>query len=297
LGPLLFLLYINDLPHALLYKATPILFADDTNLIITGKNTSSLQEDINVMFGQISQWFQDNCLSLNISETNFMQFSNKASNYNDLNITYENTSITTVKETKFVELNINNTLSWTTHIDKIIPKLCSACFAVRSVRPFVSQQMLRMIYFSYFHSIMSYGMIFWGHSSYSVQVFRLQKRIIRIMTASRSAVSCRSLFINLKILPLPSLYIFFLLRFVIKNEDLFSTNIDIHKIQTRHCYDLHIPPTNSRKYQTAVFYMCIKLYNSLPSYIKAESNNSMTFLSILHTFLSENSFYLIGTVL
>ena len=53
---------------------------------------------------------------------------------NDLNITYENTSITTVKETKFLGLNINNTLSWTTHIDKIIPKLCSACFALRSVR-------------------------------------------------------------------------------------------------------------------------------------------------------------------
>jgi len=221
-----------------------------------------------------------------------MQFSNTASNYNDRNITHENTFITTVKETKFLGLNINNTLSWTTHIDKIIPKLCSACFAVRSVRPFVSQQMLRMIYISYFHSILSYGIIFWGQSSYSLQVFRLQKRIIRIMTGSRSGVSCRSLFINLKILPLPSLYIFSLLRFVIKNEDLFSTNIDIHKIQTRHCHDLHIRPTNSSKYQTAVFYMCIKLYNSLPSYIKAESNNIMKFLSIVKNFLSENTYSL-----
>jgi len=141
---------------------------------------------------------------------------------------------------------------------------------------------------------MSYGIIFWGQSSYSLQVFRLQKRIIIIMPGSSSAVSCRSLFINLKILPRPSLYIFSLLRFVIKNEDLFSTNIDIHKIQTRHCHDLHIPPTNSRKYQTAVFCMCIKLYNSLPSYIKAESDNSMKFLSILKTFLSENSFYSLG---
>jgi len=71
-APFLFLLYINDLPHALLDKATPILFAADTSLIITGQNTSSFQEDINVIFGQISQWFQDNWLSLNISETNFM---------------------------------------------------------------------------------------------------------------------------------------------------------------------------------------------------------------------------------
>jgi len=82
--------------------------------------------------------------------------------------------------------------------------------------------------------------------------------------------------------------------FVIKNEDLFSTNIDIHKIQTRHCHDIHIPPTNSRKYQTGVFNMDIKICNSLPSYIKAESNNSMKCLSIIKTFLSENSFYSLG---
>lgn len=160
-APFLFLLYINDLPHALLDKATPILFADDTSLIITGKNTSSFQEDINVIFGQISQWFQDIWLSLNISKTNFMQFSNEASNYNDLNITYENTFITTVKETKFLGLNINNTLSWTTHIDKIIPKLCSACFAVRSVRPFfIPTDVTNDLFFLFsFHNVLWHNIL------------------------------------------------------------------------------------------------------------------------------------------
>jgi len=101
---------------------------------------------------------------------------------------------------------------------KVVPKLCLAYFAMRLVQPFASQQMLWIIYFSYFHSIMSYGLIFWGHSPHSVRVFRLQKRIIIIMTGSRSRDSCRTLFICLKILPLPSLYIFLLLRFVIKTR-------------------------------------------------------------------------------
>jgi len=82
--------------------------------------------------------------------------------------------------------DINNTLTWKTHIDKILPKLSSACFAMRSVKPFVSQQMLKVIYFSHFHSIISYGIIFWGNSAPSSRVFRMQKRIIRIMMGSRS---------------------------------------------------------------------------------------------------------------
>jgi len=124
-----------------------------------------------------------------------MQFSNKFSNDFDLNITYENNFISSVNETKFLGLNINNTLTRLTHIEKIVPKLCSACFAMRSVKPFVSQQMLRIIYFSCFHS-MSYGQIFWGHSAHSVRIFRLQKRIIRIMTGSGSRDSCRTLFMS-----------------------------------------------------------------------------------------------------
>ena len=135
---------------------------------------------------------------------------------------------------------------------------------MRSVKPFASQQMLQIIYFSYFHSIMFYGLIFWDHSPHSVRVFRLQKRIIRIMTGSGSRDSCRTLFICLNILPLPSLYIFLLLQFVIKNKDLFTTNNEIHKFDTRQCNNLHLPYVSLKKFQTAVFCMGIKIYNNLP---------------------------------
>ena len=86
-----------------------------------------------------------------------------------------------------------------THIDNILPKLSSACYAMRSVKPYMSQQMLLAIYYSCFHSIMSYGII----SANSIRVFRLQTRIIRIIFLCKSRDSCRK-FISLKILPLPS---------------------------------------------------------------------------------------------
>ena len=154
----------NDLPNAMLHNATPILFADDTSILITGQNFLKFQDDLNATFGHTSNWFQVNSLSLNISKTYFIQFKllleSKSLNYSDINITHENNYISKVNDIKFFGLNINNTLSWKTHIDKILPKLCSACFAMRSVKPFMSQQMFNVIYYSHFQSIMSYGIIF-----------------------------------------------------------------------------------------------------------------------------------------
>ena len=110
LGPLLFLLQI-DLTNAMLHNATPILFADDTSILITGQNVLKFQNDLNATFGQISKWFQVNSLSLNISKNYFIQFSSKSLNYPDINITYRNNYISKVNDTKFWGLLINNTLS------------------------------------------------------------------------------------------------------------------------------------------------------------------------------------------
>jgi hypothetical protein len=69
LGPLLFLLYVNDLPRAVPSNITPILFAADTSIIITRPNTSELQEAVSVSLQQLTKWFQANSLSLNFSKT------------------------------------------------------------------------------------------------------------------------------------------------------------------------------------------------------------------------------------
>ena len=136
-----------------------------------------------------------------------MQFCSNNKNSLDLDIVHKNGYIPNISEIKFLGLHINNILSWSLHIEKILPKLSSACYAMRSVKPYVSQQMLKIIYYSYFHSIMSYGIIFWGHLVGGIRVFRLQKRIIRIMMGHSSRDSCRQLFIDLKMLPQSSLYI------------------------------------------------------------------------------------------
>jgi len=114
------------------------------------------------------------------------------------------------------------------------------------------------------------------------------------MTGSRGRDPCRTLFICLKILPLPYLYIFLLLRFVIKNKDLFTTNNEIHKFDTRQRNNLQIPSVSLKQFQTGIFYMGLKIYKSLSLHIKEESCNINKFLSLLKDFLSENSFYSLG---
>ena len=90
----------------------------------------------------------------------------------------------------------------------IIPKLSSASFALKVVKPFLSLDSLKMVYYSYFHFVMTYGLIFWGNSHHSNIIFGLQKRSFRIIVGIRGRDSCREHFKTLKILPLQSQYIY-----------------------------------------------------------------------------------------
>jgi hypothetical protein len=121
---------------------------------------------------------------LNFDKTYFIQFSNKSTCTSYTQIAYKDKQIRTVNETKFLQLFINNNLSWKTHMECIKSKLSSACYAVRSVKPFLTINTFKMIYYSYFHSVMNYGLLFWGNFPDSIKIFRLQKKIIRIMAKS-----------------------------------------------------------------------------------------------------------------
>jgi hypothetical protein len=72
----------------------------------------------------------------------------------------------------------------------ITSKLSSACYAVRAIIPFVSQDILKMMYHPYFHSVMKYGSMLWGNSTYSKNILRLQKIVVRIIMGVRTRVSC-----------------------------------------------------------------------------------------------------------
>jgi len=148
------------LPKAVEHKALPISFTDDTSILLTSLNNTQMQSDFIIIFEQLIKWFKSNLLFMNSDKTYFIRFTNKSTCTSDIQITYEDKQISIVNETKFLGLFINNNLSWKTHLECIKNKLSSACCAVRSVKPFLTINTLKMIYYSYFHSVMPYGLLF-----------------------------------------------------------------------------------------------------------------------------------------
>jgi hypothetical protein len=127
---------------------------------------------------------------------------------NKINIEHDNKMKIQGNFVKFWGITVDNTLSWKQHIDTIIPKLNKACYIIRRCKLHLSHAALKMVYYAFFHSVMSYGLIFWGNSTNSKCVFKLQKKAIRMVMGAKNNDSCREFFKLVKILPLlPNTYI------------------------------------------------------------------------------------------
>jgi hypothetical protein len=111
LGPLFFLLYINDQSKSIKDGAEVVLFADDTSIIVNSPNSIIFENSVNKVFHDINRWFTNNLLSLNVDKTQFMQFVTKTSSLIDLNIFHGNKKINNVHNTTFLGLTLYNIFS------------------------------------------------------------------------------------------------------------------------------------------------------------------------------------------
>ena len=129
------------------------------------------------MLQDIYTCFSISLLTLNFNKTQYVEFRTK--NYYNVNtqIQSDQKGITNSTGIKFLGLIIDDTLSWKQHIEQVLNKMCTACYALRNIKHIVPIDMLRVIYFVHIHSIISYGIIFWGSSSYANKVFILQRKL------------------------------------------------------------------------------------------------------------------------
>lgn len=159
LGPILFLIYINDLPMHLPHAHT-IMFADDTNLIFTSNDSDSLQSQLNEANNSLQNWLTENRLLLNVDKTVYLHFHSLSQNNPHLHI--NNTALTKENETKFLGLWIDTELNWNSHISDLSKRINKLCFALRTLSPICSIDVLKIVYHSCVESIMRYGIPFWG---------------------------------------------------------------------------------------------------------------------------------------
>jgi hypothetical protein len=213
-GPLLFLIFMNDLPHFLNDKSVPILFVDDTSILLFHSNCTDLSNNINTIFKILNHWFKQNWLSLNFTKTQFTNFTTRNNNQVEININYDNKFIPTVAYTTFFCLTLSFLLTCLNHIDSLTKELSTMCYLLQNFKPYLSISTLKIIYHSLFHSIMSYDILFWEDSSHNSVIFKMQKRVMRIIMGYDYRESCRVLFKELKLLTLSSQYIFSLLLFI-----------------------------------------------------------------------------------
>jgi len=207
------------------------------------------------MLDYMAGWFSANGLTLNMEKTNIVKFTSSYHQNEAFLIICQRKIITGTNNTKFLGLELDKNISWKNHVQKIIPKLSSACYLVRRMYPCCNSSTLKMIYFTCFHTIMEYGIIFWGVSIESKRIFQQQKRIIRIMTGSISRISCRTLFRKLEILTLTSQYILSLMRFLLSNLEFFTFNTSVHNINTRLKLKLRKPTARLTMYQRSAYYI------------------------------------------
>jgi hypothetical protein len=153
LGPILFLLYISDLPLNIKEVRT-VLFADDTDILVTAKNGQNLQQKINQVMDELQVWFSANSLIINIEKTTAMLFhSRQERDLMELQIKFGKIMIAYKSETKFLGMHVGKHVDWNAHVKSLSSKLNKACYMIKSLKDATSPLVIRSIYFAYFHTI------------------------------------------------------------------------------------------------------------------------------------------------
>lgn len=160
-------------------------------------------------------------------------------------------------------------MSWYSHIDYIAGKLNKGLFSLRRLKDTVNTETMLLIYYAQIQSILSYGIMVWGNSSHITQLFLLQKRAVRLICNASWRAHCKPLFKNLKLLTLPSIYILSLLIHTHSKLDHFEKNCHFHEHNTRNKNSLRLQRHHYTRTQNNWRYMATKLYNHIPSHIKA----------------------------
>lgn len=257
LGPVLFLIFINDLPNALQGIHT-VLFADDTTLLVSGESINTVLNACEGAQSRARKWFAANKLCLNESKTVVMLSSTR-----DLSPCEDN-----VNGNKFLGVTLDPGQRWDLHGDMLAGRLASCAYALRRLSRSVSEHVLRVAYFGLFHSRLSYAILTWGHSASRHRLFALQRRAVRIVSGAGYRDDCRGLFVAQRILTYPSMFALESLCYTRKNVHNHSRRGAAHNYDTRNREDLSVEFLRLTRSRTGVSFDGIKLFNLLPTVLK-----------------------------
>ena len=202
LGPLLFLIYINDLNTAIKHSLVHH-FADDTNLLHVNSSMKKLNKLLNHDLKSLCNWLKANKIALNVAKTEFLFFrSPTKANIDFPQLKIDGKVLYPSKTVKYLGVYIDEFLSFNQHASYLVDKLRRNNGILSKVRHFVPEDILRSIYFSIFESHLSYCCTIWGQKGNPTvdKLITLQNKALRILTFSGPRETSRPLYLQLGIL-------------------------------------------------------------------------------------------------
>ena len=246
LGPLLFILYVNDIFEAVTHSEI-ISFADDTTLYKIGNCNKLLFSEINEDLSNINKWYICNKLSLNINKSNYILFRKRNNKYNDeFNLKINNILLERKNNVFLLGMHLDEYMSWDTHFKHIKSKLNSSLYFLKQLKHTLSTKHLKMIYFALFQSYLQYGCLLWTNTKTTNinTILKLQVKALKCINHGK-----RTSFQEQQILNINALKSLALCQFMhrISNKNisntissLFTLNDTIHTHYTRQSNAPHI---------------------------------------------------------
>ncbi len=286
LGPLLFLLYINDLANVS-KLLTIILFADDTNIFYSHNDPATLIRVLKEETEKLSEWFKANKLSLNLDKTKYMLFSPKQKKARlNINLFINNHEITQVSEIVFLGVVLDQHLSWKPQIAQVANKISKSIGVIYKSSFYLFKESMHTLYFSLVYPYLYYCNLVWA-STYQSNLHRiilLQKRAVRVLSRSNFDAHTDPIFKELHIIKFRDICSLQIGQFMFSYkhgllpasfDTFFTLNSEIHNYLTRNAKSFHLPLCRTNICQFSIRYQGPKFFNSLGD----EIVNSVSFQS------------------
>jgi len=283
LGPLLFIIYINDIVRVSSLMEF-ILFADDTNLLFHDTDLQNLINKANIEVQKISDWLKINKLSLNIKKTHFILFHFRQRKVNvKLDLKIDNYALERVSNTKFLGVIIQENLNWSNHIKTLQNKIYKNLGILRALQHKLPVSILFTLYNTLVYPYLQYCNIAWASqpSQLIENIFILQKKTLRVVCKTHWNAHTTPLFITLKTLKISDINKLQTGCFMYKamNNQLpssftryFSLNATVHTYFTRQSQNIHALGINTALRKYSIKFFGSSLWNSLPAFIKTKSS-------------------------
>ena len=272
LGPLLFIIYINDIIHSSTVFRF-IIFADDTTLYTTLNTQEDINDILNDELVKINNWLKVNKLSLNVAKTKAMLFHMPQKRILNLRLKIAGSNIEFIDNFNFLGITINKHLNWTKHMDILSAKIAKTVGILNTLKHVLPINILKMIYNSLILCHLNYGILLWGaqHNA-NDKLHKLQKKAIRIITSSNFLAHSEPIFKQLHLLKSYDIYKCQLLKFFFKlvnkqlptyfNQLPFPFNNQLHHHETRGCKRAFVPRVNHEFSKRNIRYIAAVTYNS-----------------------------------